>query len=124
MLVAIIAALAAFLIPEIDTGDQLLNSLTSFAAFAPLAIYLAALINTRLQLQDLKAFAATGIVALFLGYFSYFADHGFLAKSASLWWHPLVISIGMFAGAVTGFNVEYVKKLAEFIFDYSWKKNK
>lgn len=119
---ALVALLAAYFLPEFTTGDQILDSFISFCAFAPLVIIVAATINTRLMWQDGKAFAVTFFVSIILAYASYLADIGFLAKSASLWWHPIITSVGIMATSVLGFSVEQIKTALEFIFDYSYKR--
>ncbi len=123
VLVTIVASAIAYMLPEFQTGDHVLDALISFAAFAPLVIVLSALINTYLHWQRMKAFIVTGIVSLMLGYASFFADIGFLGASTSLWWHPAITGLGMFASAVLGFNYIHLKVILEFIFDYSFKKN-
>ena len=123
-LVALLFVLAAYLVPGLQTGDQIMDSMINFASFSPMVIFLAGFANTRLKWEGMKAFSLTGVVALILGYASYFLDHGFLAQSASLWWHPAVISLGLFASAVLGFNHTWVKTIAEIIFDYSFKNSK
>ncbi len=116
------ALLLAYFLPQYDTGDQILNALISFGAFAPLVMHLSALINTRLHWQDMKAYSVTALVSLSLGYVSYFGDFGFLASATSLWWHPIITSLGIMASAVLGFSHEKVKSALEFIFDYSYKR--
>jgi hypothetical protein len=122
-LVTIVTAAIAYLLPEFQTGDNVLDALISFAAFAPLVIVLSSLINTWLHWQSLKAFVVTGIVSVLLGYASFIADIGFLGSSTSLWWHPAITGLGMFASAVLGFNYMHLKIVLEYIFDYSFKKN-
>ena len=122
IIAGIVALAIAYFVPEITTGDQVLDALISFTAFAPLVMYVSAAVNTFMQYQDLKAYTVTGIVAIMLGYVGYFADMGFLAQTSSLWWHPIITGTGIFAAAVLGFSHEHVKAVLEFIFDYSWKK--
>ncbi len=119
---SLLALLMAYFLPEYNSGDAILDALISFCAFAPLVILLSATLNTRLMWQDTKAFIITGLVSLILGYASYLTDIGFLAQSASLWWHPIVTSIGIFAVSALGFSIEQVKTALEFIFDYSYKR--
>ncbi len=121
-IIGLLALMIAFFLPEYQSGDAILDAMISFCAFAPLVIHVSAFLNTRLLWQDNKAFALTGTVCLLLGYVSYFADFGFLAQSASLWWHPIVTSVGIMAASVLGFSVEHIKKALQFVFDYSYKK--
>ncbi len=122
IIIAIIGAAIAAFVPEISTGDQLLDALVSFSAFAPFVMIIAAALNTWLEWEGMKAFLTTGAVSIITGYLSFFLDIGFLASSVSLWWHPIVTGIGIFAASVFGFNIQYVKQVLEMIFDYSWKK--
>jgi hypothetical protein len=121
--IGIIGAGIAYFVPGVNTGDELLNALISFGAFAPFVMILAAALNTRLQWEGMKAFSITGLVALMLGYLSYFTGFGIFDASASMWWHPLAGSVGIFAAAVFGFNIDYVKHFLELLFNYSWKEN-
>lgn len=121
-IVAIIGAAIALFIPGISSGDQLLDALISFTAFAPFVMIIAAALNTWLEWEDMKAFLLTGLIAVVTGYLSYFLNIGFLAEATSLWWHPIITGIGIFAMASLGFNVSHVKFVLELIFDYSWKQ--
>lgn len=121
LIAGFVAAAIAFFLPEVETGDVFLNALVSFCAFAPMVMILSSAINTRLLWEGMKAFTVTGFVSLFMGYLSYFADIGFLAGSQSLWWHPAITGLGMFATAVLGFNHAQLKKVLELIFDYTYK---
>lgn len=117
----VLSGLLALFLPNLKTGDSILDAFINFAAFTPLVIYASSWINTRLAFENAKAYATTGLVALTLSYIAYLLDFGFLAKSTSLWWHPLLTSLGIFASAVLGFSQENINKLLKIIFDYSFK---
>lgn len=117
----ILSTLLALFLPNLQTGDNILDAFINFAAFTPLVIYGSSWINSRLMFEDAKAYATTGLVALSLSYLSYLLDFGFLAKSTSLWWHPMITTLGIFASAVLGFSQEHINKLLKIIFDYSFK---
>jgi|GEM_PF-4594652 len=119
----LVALSVAYFIPQIETGDQVLNALISFSAFAPLVITVSAFVNTRLLWEDMKAYMVTALVSLALGYLSYFAGIGFLAAATSLWWHPIITSVGIMAVSVLGFSHQQVKAVLNYIFDYSYKRN-
>lgn len=115
-----LGALFAYFFPEMEL--PLPEFFQSFAGFAPLVLFLAAFVNTKLEWRSFKAWLSTIVIGIFLAFAGYFFKVGLFAEA--LLWHVPFYGIGAAATAISLFTVPMIKAWLETIFNYEWKRAK
>ena len=116
----LLSAAFAYFFPEMAGETDLPDWFITFGAFAPLAMFLAAKVNTWQQWQGIKAWLVTFGVGTLLAGVGYLLDFGIFAEAVI--WHLPVYGLGVAVAAIGIFTIEQVKVWLTFIFNYEWKK--